>query len=103
VAVAPFDLALTVHNTCVIAAFALLLCYVACMTFVMARNGASRALTIANLVYLACVVGYVGLVLFGPRLGTMHGHHTQVIGQKLVVLASIVHIIVLTSSIRRPA
>ncbi len=97
VAVTPFDVALVLHNTFVIAAFALLLGYVACLTVVMARNGASRVQNAANAAYVVLVLGYVALVLFGPRLGSPHGHLVQVVGQKVIALGSMLHVIALTA------
>jgi hypothetical protein len=97
VAVTPFDVALMLHNTFVIAAFALLLGYVASLMVVMARNGATRAQNGANAAYLVLVLGYVALVLFGPRLGSAHGHLVQVVGQKVIAFGSMVHVIALTS------
>jgi hypothetical protein len=101
VAFTPFDLALNAHNTLVIAAFGLLMLFVATITFVMWRNGISGARLAANLVYLACVAGYVALVLRGPRMSTPHGHAVQVIGQKLIAYASMLHIVYLTTTIRQ--
>lgn len=98
VAVTPFDLALRAHNTLVIAAFGLLMLFVAAITIVMWRNGLPIA---ANLVYLACVVGYIALVLRGPHMWTPHGHTVQVIGQKAIAYASMLHVIYLTTTIRR--
>ena len=101
IALAPFDVALTLHNAMVIAAFALLLCYVACMTLVMWRNQVSRTWLAANVAYLVLVLGYVALVLFGPRLGTEEGHRIQVIGQKIIAYGSMVHVIYLATATRR--
>lgn len=101
VAVTPFDVALRAHNTLVIAAFGLLMLFVAATTIVMWRNGISRALGAANLAYLACVAGYVALVLRGPRMWTPHGHAVQVVGQKAIAYASMLHVIYLTTTIRR--
>jgi hypothetical protein len=101
VAFTPFDLALNAHNALVIAAFGLLMLFVAAITFVMWRNGISGARIAASLVYLACVASYVALVLRGPRMSTPHGHAVQVVGQKLIAYASMLHIIYLATTIRR--
>jgi len=101
VAVTPWDLALTPHNTFVIAAFGLLMVYVAAMTALMWRNGISGIRLVANCLYLAVIIGYVVLVLRGPRFNTEHGHMVQVVGQKIVAYVSMIHIIFLTTSIRR--
>jgi hypothetical protein len=104
IAAAPIDVALDVHNACVVAAFALLLLYVICLSIVMARNGATAAQQVINVAYVLAVLAYVALVLFGPRLGTVHAHRTQVLGQKSVVIASMLYVIAMTTSLaRRPA
>jgi hypothetical protein len=99
IALAPIDHALRLHNDLVLAAFGLLLAYVACLTFLMWRNGVGRLA--ANIAYLALVCGYVGLVVLGPRLGTEHGFVVQVIGQKIVVYGSMAYVIYLTTTTRR--
>lgn len=101
VACTPFDLALWWHNGFVLAAFGLLLGYVIALTVVMARNGASPVQNALNLAYVALVVGYVALIFFGPRLSTEGGHEVQVIGQKVVAAGSMLHVIGLTTLLRR--
>lgn len=101
VACTPFDLAFMWHNGFVLAAFGLLLGYVIALTVVMARNGASPAQNALNLAYVALVLGYVGLIFFGPRLSTPSGHQVQVIGQKVVAAGSMLHVIGLTTLLRR--
>ncbi len=98
---APWDLALAAHNALVVAAFGLLLIYAACLTITKWRNGVSATRTAVNLAYLAIVVGYIALVLVGPSFGTDDGLRAQVIGQKTVVYASMIHIIYLATTIRR--
>jgi hypothetical membrane protein len=100
VAVTPWNLALTPHNTFVIAAFGLLMVYVATTTVLMWRNGIARTRLLANCIYLAVIIGYVALVLGGPRFGTEYGHMVQVVGQKIVAYVSMIHIIYLTTTIR---
>lgn len=101
IASTPFNLVMHWHNGFVIAAFAFLLGYVACLTAVMARNGATPRQRLVNLVYLAVVLAYVVLVVFGPGFGTETGFRTQVIGQKIVVLTSMLYLWQLTTSILR--
>lgn len=101
VACTPFDLALDAHNTFVIAAFGLLMLYVATITIVMWRNGIAGIRFAANFAYLILVVGYVVLVLAGPRLWTPHGHTVQVIGQKVIAYGSMLHVLYLATSTRR--
>jgi len=101
VAVTPWNLVLDVHNAFVVGAFGLLMLYVAAITLVMWRNGLGGVRLAANLVYLAVIVGYVALVLRGPRFNTEHGHRVQVIGQKIVAYVSMAHIMFLTTTTRR--
>ena len=101
VALTPFDIALNAHNTFVLSAFSLLPLYVATFTFLMWRNGIDRARVAANLGYLVLVAGYMGLVLFGPRLHTQSGHTTQVIGQKIIAYGSMLHVLYLASTTRK--
>lgn len=100
VAFTPFDLALRAHNTLVIAAFGLLMLFVATITIAMWKNGISGPRIAANLVYLACVIGYVALVVRGPRMWTPDGHTVQVVGQKIIAYASMLHVVYLTTTIR---
>jgi hypothetical protein len=101
IAVTPWDLALGLHNALVVVAFALLLLYVACLTLLLWRNRVSGARLAANVVYLMMIVGYVALVLLGPRFDTERGHMIQVTGQKLVVYGSMIHIAYLAMATRR--
>ena len=102
IGLAPLDVVLTLHNTLVVAAFSLLLGYVAAVTILMWCNEVSRARVAVNLCYLALVLGYVAMVLFGPRLGgTEHGHRVQVIAQKAIAYGSMVHVLYLTTTTRR--
>jgi hypothetical protein len=101
VAVAPFDVVLTVHNTLVIAAFGLLALYIVAITVVMWRNSVGGARLVANAVYLVLVVAYISVVVFGPRFDTVHGHAVQVIAQKVVVYGSMLHVLFLTTITRR--
>ncbi|CAN5913657.1 hypothetical protein BH11MYX3_BH11MYX3_17110 [soil metagenome] len=101
IACTPFDVALHWHNSFVFAAFSLLLGYVVTLAIVMTKNGATRVQNAVNIGYIVLVLGYVALIFFGPRLGTEHGHRIQVIGQKLIALGSMAHVIVLTTLLRR--
>lgn len=101
IACTPFDVALAWHNTFVFVAFTMLLGYVIALAVVMARNGATRVQTAVNLAYVALVLGYVALIFFGPRLHTEHGFRVQVVGQKIVAFGSMLHAIVLTTSLLR--
>jgi hypothetical protein len=99
IAFAPIDHALDVHNALVVAAFGLLLGYVVCLTVVMWRNAVGRLAI--NVMYVALVGAYVALVVAHPQHGTERGVVMQVIGQKIVVYVSMLHVIYLTTAIRR--
>lgn len=101
VAFTPENLALTAHTTFVVAAFGFLLIYVIALTWLMAANG--RGGLFVNIAHLACVATYVVVILFGPRLDTEHGFTVQVVAQKLVVYLSMLHIVYLTTAMRRLA
>lgn len=101
VACTPFDLALMWHNGFVLAAFGLLLGYVIALTIVMANNGASPLQNALNVAYVVLVIGYVALIFFGPRLSTPAGHSVQVIGQKIIAAGSMLHVICMTTLLRR--
>ena len=100
IACTPFDVALMWHNVFVLVAFGTLAGYVVALAVVMARNGATRTQTAVNVAYVALVLGYVGLIFFGPRLHTEAGFRVQVVGQKIVALGSMLHAIVLTTTLR---
>jgi hypothetical protein len=93
IALVPVDHALDLHNHLVLVAFGCLLGYVACLTIVIWRNHLP-GLAI-NLAYVALVLGYVAIVTFGPWQLTL-----QVLAQKTIVYASMVHIIYLTTMVR---
>jgi len=99
VAVAPIDVRLRLHNGLVIAAFALLLVHVACLTFVRRRNRTGNVWL--DLAYLAVVFGYFAVVIFGPRFTTERGVEMQVIAQKIIVCTTMIYIAYITSAVRR--
>jgi len=92
IALTPWNLMLGAHNLLVLAAFSLLLGYVVCLTIVLRENGAAASQVLANITYLAVLFGYVGLLFFGPGLGTEHGHFVQVTGQKIIVYVSMTNL-----------
>ncbi|HEY1547302.1 MAG TPA: DUF998 domain-containing protein [Kofleriaceae bacterium] len=94
IGLAPIDHALALHNHLVFTAFGCLLGYVACLTIVIWRNHLP-GLAI-NAAYVVLVLGYVWLVAAGPRALAV-----QVIGQKTIVYASMLHIMYLTTLVRR--
>lgn len=101
VGLTPFDRLLDAHNIFVLTGFSLLPIYIGLLAFLMWRNELRGILVPATLVYFVFVVGYVLLIFFGPRLGTPHGHMVQVVGQKIIATASILHVLVLSSVVAR--
>ncbi len=94
VGLAPVDHVLALHNDLVLTAFGCLLGYVACLTIVIWRNHLPGLAV--NVAYVAVVLGYVAVVVFGPWQLTL-----QVLAQKTIVYASMLHIIYLTTIVRR--
>lgn len=101
IAFTPWNLLLNIHNMLVLAAFSLLLGYVACVTIVLWRNEGAGAQVAANCAYLVVLFGYVGLIFFGPSLRTTHGHLAQVTGQKVIVYVSMVNLMFQAFATRR--
>jgi hypothetical protein len=99
VAVAPIDRVLVLHNSLVTAAFGLLLGYAASLTLLMWRARVGRL--VVNASYVALVCAYFVLVVVGLQSGTEHGFAILVVGQKLIVCASMLHILYVTSATRR--
>jgi Protein of unknown function (DUF998) len=94
VGLAPIDHVLALHNHLVLIAFGGLLGYVACLTIVIWLNHLPGLAV--NVAYVALVVGYVAVVVFGPWRLTL-----QVLAQKTIVYASMLHIMYLTTIVRR--
>lgn len=103
VAVLPIDHALHLHNTFVVAAFALLLGYAASMTLLMWRNGARGAQLVASTIYLVVVLAYVAMVVVAVRRGiaTDRGVVIMVVAQKVITYASMLFVAYLTTVTRR--
>lgn len=102
VGLTPWDRHLDAHNACVLAAFGALLFYTVAITIVMIKNRARRSWLVLDAIYLACILAYVLIIVFGPRLDTMHGRFVQVVAQKAIVYISMLHIAALTSFAGRP-
>ena len=102
VAVTPVNLALDLHNAFVVAAFALLLGYAATLTYVFARNGASRTWLVVSAVYLVLVGGYVAVVVVAIRTGitSARGLWILVASQKAIAYASMLYVLYLASATR---
>jgi hypothetical membrane protein len=99
IGIVPVDRLLALHNGIVVAAFALLLGFAATIAYVAWRNGVAGAA--ANVAYLAIVATFFAVASFGPRPDSPHGLEVQVVAQKLVVAASLVQIVALTTRVRR--
>ncbi len=95
----PVDVNFALHNRIVVAAFGALLGYAISLTIVMGRNRAGGLA--ANVVYLALVLSYFVLVVFGFELHGERGFALLVISQKAIAGASMVYIAYLTTVIRR--
>ncbi len=98
VAAAPVDVALGAHNAFVVAGFALLACYAACLTIVMHQNGVGRLALDAA--YVASVCAYFAFALFGPH-DAARGFAMQVVAQKIVVALSMLYVAIATTRVRR--
>jgi len=96
---APIDLTVPIHNSIVIAAFGALLGYAISLTIVMGHNRVGRFVT--NLVYLVLVFSYFVLVLYGFQMHSERGFELLVISQKLIACVSMIHIVYLTTIVRR--
>jgi len=105
IAITPWDLVLDAHNDFdfVRAAFCFLLAYDLCVLVIQLRNRWSPSYTIANAIYLVLLLGYVGILFFGPRLDTKSGLEFQVAAQKIIVYASAVNLGLQAMSVRREA
>ncbi|MDQ1452706.1 MAG: hypothetical protein QOK38_2572 [Acidobacteriaceae bacterium] len=103
IAATPWNLVLDAHNGFVRAAFGFLLVYDLCLLVIQLRNRWPAVYTAANTVYLLLLVGYVGILFFGPRLGTKNGLEFQVGAQKVIVYASVFNLGLQAVSVRREA
>jgi hypothetical protein len=103
VAAAPIDISMRLHNTFVVAAFGLLLGYAAFLTVLLWRNGATRALLAAGIVYVVLVTVYVALVVYAVRGGVAseRGFELMVVSQKVMAYSSMVFVMFLTTTTRR--
>lgn len=100
VAVTPIDLALDHHNALVVAAFGLLLVFVACTTLVWSRNGAPRGIVVAGVAYAVLLAGYFAAAGWAVATDPFGHRRVLIVGQKLVVYAALAYVVYLTLSIR---
>lgn len=103
IAVTPWNLVLTAHNTFVQAAFSLLLGFIFCLTVVQFKNGWATKYIAANISYLAILAVYVFILFQGPRLDTLYSVAFQVAAQKIIVYISIVNLVYQAVGLRRGA
>ncbi len=101
IAFAPIDRMLHLHNLLVMTAFGALLCYAACLTIVMWRNGIGGVRLAATVVYVMSVAGYIATIVHEVRAGSPDELIVLVVSQKLVVYASMAYIVLLATIIRR--
>jgi hypothetical protein len=99
----PIDIALAAHNSVVVAAFGLLLGFAACTTALWSRNGAPAGVVVAGATYAAILVVYFGAVAWAVASGLFAHRRVLIVGQKIVVAASLGYIVYLTLVIRRRA
>lgn len=101
VASSPIDLALDLHNALVAAAFVLLLVFVACLTIVWWCNGAPRSVLVAGALYVVMLASYFAAAGWAIATDPWAHRRVLVIGQKIVVYASLAYVVFLTLTIRR--
>jgi hypothetical protein len=103
VAVTPVDVALHAHNSLVVVAFGLLAGYALASAVLWACNGVSRALLVANVMFLLLVLAYaaVAVVAVQHGIGTMRARELLVVSQKLFVCAAMVYVAYVTFEMRR--
>jgi len=97
----PIDIALALHNAVVVAAFGLLLAYVATTTILWACNGAPLGVLVAGAAYATVLTVYFGAVGWAVRNGLLDHIRVVIVGQKIVVGASLAYIVYMTMIIRR--
>lgn len=101
VACAPIDHALDVHNALVVAAFGLLPVFAACTTVVWWRNGTSRGVIVAGVLYTVLLVGFFAAAAWVVATDLFAHRRVLIVGQKLAVAASLAYVVYLTLVIRR--
>jgi hypothetical protein len=102
VAAVPWNLSGNLHELLVQVAFGFLLIFVAVMLALQIANGWSKVFLALNIVYVLILAGYVILLFFGPDPDlSVSGLEIQVIGQKIVVYASIINLGLQAYGVRR--
>jgi hypothetical protein len=100
VACAPIDRAMDIHNVLVVIAHGLLLVFAVCTTLVWWRNGAPLGAIVAGILYPVTLLTYFAAVAYAAR--DLYAHrHILIVGQKIIVYASLAYVVFLTLTIRR--
>ncbi len=100
VGMAPIDRALDLHNALVVTAFGLLLVFAACTTALWWRNGGPRGVVVSGVLYVLLLVGYFASAAWAATDLFAH-RRVLIVGQKIVVYASMAYVVFLTLAIRR--
>jgi hypothetical protein len=104
VAATPWNLYLQAHNDFVTWAFrAYLLAVLAFVGAIFATPEVPRRFAYVFIAFAVVLVAYVVLLTAGPTLATSEGARIQVVGQKVIVYASIATIMIQSLGVRKPA
>jgi hypothetical protein len=101
VAFTPIDRALDLHNALVVGAFVLLFAFAACTTVLWWRNGAPHAAIGGGALYAVMLVIYFAVAGWAAATDLYAHLGVLVIGQKIVVYASMAYIVFVALTIRR--
>ncbi len=95
VAAAPADVNLSLHGDFVIWAFRLFPAAVLCYIIVMFQEKVfPRGYAWELVIFLFLLIGYILLLEYGPKIGTYGGMVVQAVGQKIIVYASILSVMI---------
>lgn len=89
------------HKLAAVLAFVLLFAYLSILVLLEIGNGINSFCVAINIAYLALLLAYIILLVAGPGFETFEGFRMQVVGQKVIVYASIVNLMVQSLGIRR--
>lgn len=85
----PWNLLLVEHDVFVRLAFVWLLVFVISMVVAQIASRWPWPYVVANFLFMAVLVVYVGILVAGPSVATHHGLRFQVVAQKIMVYSSI--------------
>ena len=103
VAFTPHDLYLDAHAEFVRWAFRLFPLAVLCYALAMHREQYSRREQVVFVVFFGLLVAYLLLLEFGPSVESYYGMLIQAVGQKIIVFASIISVMIQASAARKLA